>query len=411
MNETRTPEELGRGGLDWLLTTARQTDDGLAWPVQPSADNVDHMLYWGTPGIVVAMLEGQRHFGDDRYGDAAARGATAMAAAITDCEGSSLYTGTTGLAVTLHAVGEQLGDDEYTAAATRALKLTRSRFDGTRWGELFELLLGNAGIALGAKYCGDLDLAVDALEPYLRTAEPTEHGVQWEHRPGAESRMHHFSHGTLGIAHALAEIGAAANRPDFTELALAGVADVVARDEAGPDGFLVPHSDPWDDTRQASRYNYGWCHGPAGDAHVFRLLRDLTGDPQWTALADRCWHTITHSGLPRRTRPGFWDNNGRCCGTASVLALANDRLVERDDDPAFAQVLVDDLAQRATVTDTGVCWSNVEHSADPSELEPQTGWAMGNAGIVRELLRYSRIRSGGQSGYAVGLPDQPAART
>ncbi len=31
-------------------------------------------------------------------------------------------------------------------------------------------------------------------------------------------------------------------------------------------------------------------------------------------------------------RPGFWDNNGRCCGTAGVLALACDRIVERGDD-------------------------------------------------------------------------------
>ena len=73
------------------------------------------------------------------------------------------------------------------------------------------------------------------------------------------------------------------------------------------------------------RYSYGWCHGPAGDAQTFRLLHSITGDPAWSQLADRCWQTVTHCGLPERLRPGFWDNNGRCCGTAGVLALACDR--------------------------------------------------------------------------------------
>ena len=109
------------------------------------------------------------------------------------------------------------------------------------------------------------------------------------------------------------------------DLALAGVADVVARNEAGPAGFLVPHSDPQQAPDRIERYSYGWCHGPAGDAQVFRLLHQQTGDSQWLALQDRCWQTVVESGLPRRLRPGFWDNSGRCCGTAGVLALACDR--------------------------------------------------------------------------------------
>ncbi|MGH8878309.1 MAG: hypothetical protein ACRD0P_13345 [Stackebrandtia sp.] len=108
------------------------------------------------------------------------------------------------------------------------------------------------------------------------------------------------------------------------------------------------------------------------------------------------------------TRSADPDGLGRCCGTAGVLALAGDRLVETADEPGFAEVLVSDIADRAIETGPGVAWSNVEHRADPSVLEPRTGWAMGNAGIVRELLRYSRIRDGRDPGYAVPLPDQPA---
>jgi hypothetical protein len=133
----------------------------------------------------------------------------------------------------------------------------------------------------------------------------------------------------------------------------------------------------------------------------------VTKDPSWPALVDRCWYTVTHSGLPQRLRPGFWDNAGRCCGTAGVLALACDRHVEQHEDLAFANVLVDDLATRATVDADGVRWSNYEHRATPSTLEPRPGWAMGNAGIVRELLRFVRVSSGGDTAYAVDWPDHP----
>jgi hypothetical protein len=62
------------------------------------------------------------------------------------------------------------GRDE---AADRALTRIRDRFDGHRWNEMFELLVGNAGIGLGALHAGDLDLAVTAVTPYLITADPT----------------------------------------------------------------------------------------------------------------------------------------------------------------------------------------------------------------------------------------------
>lgn len=50
--------------------------------------------------------------------------------------------------------------------------------------------------------------------------------------------------------------------------------------------------------------------------------------------------------------------------------------------------------------------SNVEHRVTPSDLEPCTGWAMGNAGIVRELLRFVRLSRGGDPRYAFAWPDQ-----
>ncbi|MFE3166396.1 lanthionine synthetase LanC family protein [Streptomyces sp. NPDC059224] len=401
-------EALAAAGLRWLTGSARETTaGGLGWPNRRSDSDVAPAFYSGTAGQVPVLLEAWRHFGDDSYADTALRAGRGLADAVAGVDDDSLYFGRTGMALVLRELQEALGDQAAGAAADRALAVVRSRFDGTRWGVLFELMGGNAGIGLGALAAGDPELAVLAVEPYLRTAEPTPAGVQWPHRTGVESRLHHVSHGTLGIVLALARVGGATGRTDLVELALAGAADVVARDRAGPVGFLVPHSTPQYRPDVVDPVSYGWCHGPAGDAQAFRLLRDVTADPVWTDLADRCWHTVTRSGLPQRLRPGFWDNNGRCCGTAGVLALACDRIAERQDPYEFAHVLVADLAARAIRDEDGARWSNVQHRPVPGDLEPRTGWAMGNAGVVRELLRFVRLSRGGDPRYAVAWPDQP----
>jgi hypothetical protein len=403
-------ESLAVDALSWLVGAARADGTGLAWPSRTGDHETDPTLYSGTAGIVLTLLEAHAHFGDDRYADLALRGARSLASAVDgDWENSSLYHGLTGMAVALHAVHSRLGDAASADAATRALGLVAQRFDGTRWGPQFELLGGNAGIALGALAVGDPELALLAAEPYLETTEQTAHGVTWATRTGRVARQHHISHGTLGIVAALVAVGRETDRPDLVELALAGAEDVVARDEQGRVGFLVPHSDPPDRPELIERYSFGWCQGPTGDAQVFRLLRDRFGEARWSELVDRCWYTVTHSGLPRRSRPGFWDNHGHCCGTAGVLALACDRIVEQGDGRDFADVLVADLAERATVDADGTRWSNVEHRVIPCVLEPRLGWAMGVAGIVRELLRFARLGAGRDPAYAVTWPDQPPA--
>ena len=442
-------EELARAALEWLEATAVADGDGVWWSGKPSSAEPDPTLYHGTAGIALALLEADAHFGGGRWGELAVRGTRWLAAAVDTWDSASypaLYFGTAGTALALHEAAGRLGDagaradrddaEAWRAAAMRGLAGVRAAFDGERWGDAYELMFGNAGIGLAALRLGDAELAEAAVTPYLRTAETTAFGLTWEQRRGQPARRHHISHGTLGIAYALAAVGTAVGRRDLVDAALAGVADVVARNEAGPAGFLVPHSDPQQVAFGLERYSYGWCHGPAGDAQVFRLLEQLAdsapgpgggsgiadgsgagqaGSPDgagggdgWRALVDRCWQTVTTSGLPERLRPGFWDNSGRCCGTGGVLALACDREVENGDGLAFADLLVADLGRRATVDAAGARWSNVEHRASPPELEPRPGWAMGNAGLVRELLRHARITTGRDPSYAVQWPDQPA---
>ena len=289
-------EELALAALDWIEATAVADGDGVWWSGKPSSAEPDPTLYHGTAGIVLALLEAEAHFGDGRWGELALRGTRWLAGAVDTWDTArypALYFGTSGTAFALHeaaqrlsgngdgpiggwtATGVDCGGETARAAAMRGLAGVRAAFDGERWGDAYELMFGNAGIGLAALRLGDAELAEAAVAPYLRTAEPTPFGQTWEQRRGQPARRHHISHGTLGIAYALAVIGTAVGRRDLIDAALAGVADVVARNEAGPDGFLVPHSDPQQIAFGLERYSYGWCHGPAGDAQVFRLLAQL----------------------------------------------------------------------------------------------------------------------------------------
>lgn len=404
-------KELLEPALEWMISSARGGESGsLAWPEQRSEAEPAASLYMGTAGVVITLLEAHHALGVDRYAELAARGARWLAQQLDDTE-SGLYLGLTGTAFALSAVERSLGDADAGKASRRALDTVRSRFDGRRWNEFTELLYGHAGIALGALAAGDLDLAVLACDGLVSLAEPTVAGVHWTVWEGLGSRLHNMAHGTVGIAYALAAVGNAADRPDLLDLALAATQDVLSLSEDdGGDGFIVHHSDPQLDGSE--RYSFGWCHGPTGDAHLFRLLGQLQPDAGWDDLVKRCWWTVTHSGVPERMRPGFWDNNGHCCGTAGVLALALDLRSEGathlDFADTFADTLVADLRLRATIDAEGARWSNVEYRNQPPELEPQPGWAHGNAGIIRELLRYTGSADGAPAGYYVKWPDQPA---
>ncbi len=103
-------------------------------------------------------------------------------------------------------------------------------------------------------------------------------------------------------------------------------------------------------------------------------------------LHRRCVHTIRTCGLPQRLRPGFWDNDGRCCGTAGVGSLLLDAGAEQD----FARHLADVLVERAVPDGNGVCWRFVEHREEESLLPPGIGWMQGAAGIAAFLFQASR---------------------
>ena len=138
-------------------------------------------------------------------------------------------------------------------------------------------------------------------------------------------------------------------------------------------------------------------------------MRDVTV-AEWRR---RCLHSVMTSGIPERLRPGFWDNDGRCCGTAGVgdVFLDAGQSADSADDAArylaFARRLGDALVERAIRDpDDLVCWRFVEHRKDPSLLDPGVGWMQGAMGIAAFLLRLARVVREGLEAPVVDRPDQ-----
>ena len=118
-----------------------------------------------------------------------------------------------------------------------------------------------------------------------------------------------------------------------------------------------PLSIPPADPARVDPISYGWCHGPTGTSMLFLAL-DRAGVPRSRGSPTTSWyargrHSVRTSGLPDRLRPGFWDNDGRCCGTAGVGDAFLDAYARAGDpaDLAFAVRLGDALVERAVVTD------------------------------------------------------------
>jgi hypothetical protein len=272
-----------------------------------------------------------------------------------------------------------------------------------------DLVLGTAGVLLGALWArraGAKDageLAAHAAAVLLAEGETTPAGLNWSFVPvrfrtDGDVQMPNFSHGVAGIAAALALAGAELGRPDLTDAARRGAEHLVTLGDASAGGFVVPRRIP--PAVDLDQVTFTWCHGPAGTSLLFPALEragvgTIAGEPtaQWHR---RCLHSVRTSGVPKRLHPGFWDNDGRCCGTAGVGEVFLDSWQRNGngDDLEFACHLADTLVDRAMGDGEHAYWRFVEHRAKEPLLPPGVGWMQGTAGIAAFLFRTARIVAG-----------------
>jgi len=161
---------------------------------------------------------------------------------------------------------------------------------------------------------------------------------------------------------------------------------------------------------------YSWCHGPTGTSLLFAALAhaglDRVGRYGVRALRRRCLRSVLTSGLPGRLRPGFWDNDGRCCGTAGVGDVLLDAAQDSSRPDRYerlvraSRTMGDALVERGIRDAGGARWRFLEHRQDPPLLPPGTSWMQGATGIAAFLLRLARVMQVGPDAPVVDRPDQ-----
>jgi hypothetical protein len=106
-----------------------------------------------------------------------------------------------------------------------------------------DLIQGGAGVVLAAVWAGGEHaggISTTGGLALLNAADPAKGGLDWAMVPGMPSRAPNYSHGTAGVATALAIAGAALGRADFVAAAVQGAQHLLAVGSLDQDGFTVP---------------------------------------------------------------------------------------------------------------------------------------------------------------------------
>jgi lantibiotic modifying enzyme len=424
--------ELGEAAWSWVLDQVRE-DDGPWLPETVSEDAAQDSadiapapdrdgLYSGIAGLAPVLAEIARYREPtDRERSLAAGIVTRLSAASKKRTEPSLYDGLAGDVTALKLLDpgtESVALRRLAELATPDGWKTTVEFEAGSDAPLNDIIMGTAGVVLTAVWAGGEfaeSIATTGCEALLRVAHGTAAGLDWGIGATTDWRAPNYSHGTAGVASALAVAGAALGRDDFVEAAVQGARHVLSVGSLDDGGFVVPHTIP-PSKREVEPVTYTWCHGPAGTSHLFSALAhagvtEVSGFGVGE-LRQRCLTSILTSGVPQRLRPGFWDNDGRCCGTAGVGDVLLDAAQDCGD-PETAETLVraargmgDALVERAIRDETGARWRFLEHRQEPPLLPPGTTWMQGAAGIAAYLFRLARFVGTGPVAAVVDRPDQ-----
>ncbi|MFG2960723.1 lanthionine synthetase LanC family protein [Streptomyces sp. NPDC048291] len=429
MTASEVYRELGEAAWTWVLRQVRE-DDG-PWlpesvpeegPGELPPDEDRDSLYSGIAGLAPVLAEIARYRSLSGPEQALAAGIVSRLSARAPLVAEpSLYVGLAGHATALRLLApgsEAVVLRRLAELATPEGWRTTTSFVPDSDAPLTDVIMGVAGVVMTAVWAGGEHaerIATTGGEALLRMADRTGAGLDWGISPTSQSRSPNYSHGAAGVGAALAVAGVALRREDFVTAAADAARHVLSMGSLADGGFVVPHTIP-PSTREVEPVTYTWCHGPAGTSHLFTALAhagvtEVAGHGVGE-LRQRCLTSVLTSGVPERLRPGFWDNDGRCCGTAGVgdvlLDAAQDLAgtpgVDRLADAALR--MGDALVERAIRDGDGARWRFVEYRIETPLLPPGTSWMQGAAGVAAYLLRLARYLDTGPDAPVVDRPDQ-----
>ena len=244
------------GEWDWVAVYADAT--GLS--LEPPSDS----LYHGRVGVAVAAAALARlHEGDqaERY-RTDARELLAPVVTAVESDVSFRLGGTSGVGGVVYGLtvaADLLGAPRYRQAATElGASVDPAVLEAD---ETFDVMHGAAGTALGLaaqfKRTGEeqlLSTAVACADRLREAAEPQSTGVGW--RGPAGNLNTGFSHGTSGIACALARVGDLADTPRHRETAREAVAFEASQFDSDRQN--------WRSEIQGTTFPDRWCRGRSG---------------------------------------------------------------------------------------------------------------------------------------------------
>ncbi|MEM6456789.1 MAG: lanthionine synthetase LanC family protein [Acidobacteriota bacterium] len=283
----------------WLGPGAEPIDGD--WKVVPRTYGPE--FYHGTAGVALFLARLYRATGEPilrAVAEGAMRQAESRAEAIAPSSRVGFYTGWAGLAYAAVTLGTCFDDERWIETGrARARAMADEDFDA----QPIDVLAGYAGAAVALlaidRLCDDdalRALAVRCGEQLLARAtrrtgqrfgdDPAAYALSWDTMGGsAQDHLTGFSHGTAGIAWALAELGAALDDSRFRDAARAAF-----RYERA---WYSPQQENWPDLRDPTlmkvplrpdadghtlTYPLLWCHGAPGiglsRVRGWRLLDD-----------------------------------------------------------------------------------------------------------------------------------------
>ena len=419
----------------WLDDTAIQKPFGTVWPaLREKPESVIYNLYAGMPGVVLFYLELYYYTGEKRFLETAAKGADSLLKRLKrnaekpDKILFSLYVGIGGIGFVLEETFKATKVQKYRDGVSLCLELLRKhaikRGNGIEWNHYTDIIMGSTGTGLFLLYMaertGNPELTKMGEKVGVRLIElgiAEKGGMKWRLTSKTDYKrfLPNFSHGTAGIAYYLATLYMKSGKKKFLDAALAGAKYLLAVANMENDSCLIFHVEP----KGKDRYYLGWCHGPPGTARLFYRLFEATKEKRWLNLMKKSANGIMTSGIPAKRTPGFWNNVGRCCGSAGIadFLIQMQRLNRTNADSGnkngkqknqylnLARRLLDDTIKRGTTVSSGLKWIHAENRVDPESLTAQTGLMQGAAGIGLALLRMAAFEKG--KGLKIVFPDSP----
>jgi lantibiotic modifying enzyme len=431
------------GAAQWVQSAQREDERGIYWLPEPDHPeklitiSAPNTIYSGSAGIVLFLIQLARATGDSHYLDTAARGADYLLATWRDLvdkpqDGSlsgpglnlSLYGGLSGLAFVLNETGKETGNGKYREAARAAtdsiVQAAKPAGAGVAWSGASGMA-GDGGVILYLLYAAQefqddkyRDTAARAGDHILEAAvRESRGGLSWRGFPAfpglpKDAYFPNFEGGTAGVTYVFTRLYRATNNAKYLDAAKQGALHLQSIATVHGNAALIPYRFP----DLTDVYYLGFCHGPAGTARTFYELYEVTREPDYLRWTDRLAQGVVQSGIPEDQTAGYWNVVCQCCGSAAVTDLFVSLWAStgRKDYLAFAQRVARQLVSRGSNLDgKGLRWYQAWTRVKPWEVNAETGYSIGAAGVGAALLHVHLAEQGKYN--AILLPDNPFAST